>query len=107
MTSEPLDDPTPLNFGNVGCPAMTRRGRGQWGPCPAEPEFAGYLDVTKHVPQARRGTYRAFPCRAHRDLVRDSQPMTDGDWAELAHRREQAERAMAGQPYEKVQPIRR
>jgi hypothetical protein len=32
--------------------------------------------------------------------------MTDEDWAELAHRREQWRRAKAGQPFERVQPIK-
>jgi hypothetical protein len=51
-----LDDPTPVNFGNDGCPAMVRWGHGQWVACPAEPELAGFRTITEHVPATRRGT---------------------------------------------------
>ena len=97
----------PVCFGNAGCPAIVRYGRGQWTSCGAEPELAGYRTITKHVPAARRGTYLLFTCRAHTDLVTDPRPMTADDRDELKHRREQERRALAGGPYERVQPTTR
>jgi hypothetical protein len=41
-----FDDPTPVNVGNPGCPAMARYGHGQWTSCGAKPEVAGYLTVS-------------------------------------------------------------
>jgi hypothetical protein len=101
-----LDDPTPVCFGNPGCPAMIRRNRGQWGSCPAEPEFAGYLSIIEHVLVDRRGIYVLFTCRAHTALVTDPRPMTEADRAELEHRQEQWRLGLAGRPYERVQPVK-
>jgi hypothetical protein len=100
-----LDDPTPVCFGNAGCPAMARYGRGQWTSCGAEPELAGYLTVTEHVPVAQRGIYRLFVCLAHAYLVDGAAPMTEADRAELEHRREQERLALAGKRYERVRPL--
>jgi hypothetical protein len=99
-----LDDPTPINCGNAGCPAMIRYATGHWRSCYAEPEPAGHLTITGHVPVARRGTYRLFVCPAHARLVDGAQPMTDQDRAELGHRREQERLGLAGRPYERVPP---
>ena len=101
-----LDDPTPVCFSNPGCPAMVRYGHGQWTSCRAEPELAGFLTVSEHVPVDRRGTYLLFTCRAHIGLVTDPRPMTDEDRAELEHRREQERLGLAGRPYDRVQPIK-
>ena len=38
-----LDDPVPINYGNPGCPAMVRRGAGQWTSCGGEPVVVGYV----------------------------------------------------------------
>ena len=35
-----FDDPTPVNFGNAGCPAMVRYGHGQWASCGPNPNWA-------------------------------------------------------------------
>ena len=101
-----LDDPTPICYGNAGCPAMVRYGHGQWNSCGGEPVLAGHLTITEHVPVARRGTYRLFVCLAHARLVDGATRMTDQDRAELTHRREQERLGLAGRPYERVQPIR-
>jgi hypothetical protein len=101
-----LDDPTPTNFGNAGCPGMVRYGHGQWTSCGAEPEVAGFPDRSEYVPVARRGTYLLFTCRAHIRLVTDPRPMTEADRTELEHRREQDRLGLAGRPYERVQPIK-
>jgi len=63
-----LDDPTPTNFGNAGCVAMVRENRGQWGSCAGEPELAGHLTVTAHVPLDKRGTYRCSFAPPTQDL---------------------------------------
>jgi hypothetical protein len=60
-----VDDPTPINFGNAGCPAMVRYGHGQWTSCGAEPVVAGYRIVSEYAPVDRRGTYLLFICRGH------------------------------------------
>jgi hypothetical protein len=94
-----LDDPIPINFGNAGCPAMVRRGAGQWGSCPGEPTHAGFVD---HAAGYRPGVrFRVFPCDRHTGQVDDPAPMTDDDRAELEHRREQVRLAMAGKPYDR------
>jgi hypothetical protein len=95
---ELLHDPTPLNYGVPGCPAMVRRGVGQWDHCPRTPAFAGT------VGQGRR-RYRVFACAAHVEHLDDPRPMTDDDRAEFAQRREQWAKAKARQPFERVQPI--
>jgi hypothetical protein len=100
-----LDDPTPINFGNAGCPAMVRCNRGQWGSCGSEPELAGYLTVTAHVPVDMRGTYRIFVCLDHTRLVDDSEPMSAEDRADLEHRREQERLALAGRRYDRARPL--
>jgi hypothetical protein len=100
-----LDDPTPTNFGSAGCPAMVRWGHGQWQACGGRPEFAGHLTVSEHVPVDRRGTYRLFTCSVHTRLVKDPEPMTAADRAELERRREQERLALAGKPYERVRPL--
>jgi hypothetical protein len=101
-----LDDPSPINYGNAGCVAMVRYGHGQWTSCGAEPELAGHLTVSEHVPVGRRGTYRLFVCPDHTRLLNDPQPMSAGDRAELEHRREQERLALAGKRYERVRPLR-
>jgi hypothetical protein len=100
-----LDDPTPVCFSNPGCRAMVRYGHGQWTSCRAEPELAGYLTISEHVPVDRRGTYLLFTCRTHARLVTEPRPMTEADRAELKHRREQERLALAGKPYQEVQPL--
>jgi hypothetical protein len=85
-----LDDSTPVNFGNAGCPAMVRENRGQWGSCGSEPELAGHLTVTAHVPAEKRGIYRLFVCPAHARLVNDPQPMSAADRSGGASKRTRA-----------------
>jgi hypothetical protein len=89
--------------GNAGCPAMVRYGTGQWCSRYAEPELAGHLTITDHVPVARRGTC-GCSCLAHARFVDGAQPMTDEDRAELMHRREQERLGLAGRRYERGQP---
>jgi hypothetical protein len=93
-----LYDPTPINYGAPGCPAMIRRGTGQWDSCSGTPEFAGTVGRGQ-----RR--YRVFACAAHVEHLDDPRSMTDDDRAELAHRRAQWERAKAGSSFEGVQPL--
>jgi hypothetical protein len=76
-----LDDPTPLCFGNAGCPAMVRRGAGQWTSCGADPVAAGYVGCGQD-------RHRVFPCAAHRQCVDDLQPLTEDDRAEVQRRRD-------------------
>ncbi len=99
MTSAELHDPTPINYGVPGCPALVRRVVGQWDHCSGSPEFAGT------VGEGRR-RYLVFACAAHVEHLDDPRPMTDEDRAELAHRREQWQRAKAGLPFERVEPIK-
>jgi hypothetical protein len=75
--------------------------------CRAKPELAGYLTITEHVPADRRGTYLLFTCRTHAHLVTEPRPMTAEDRAELGHQRERERRALAGGPWERIQPISR
>jgi hypothetical protein len=53
-----LDDPTPVCFGNAGCPSMVRYGHGQWTGCGAEPELAGCAASAKYA--TRRCCVRFF-----------------------------------------------
>jgi hypothetical protein len=100
MASPPaFHDPTPVNFGVPGCPAMVRRGSGQWAHCPGVPEWAGTVGEGRH-------RYVVFACGAHREVVDGARAMTDADRAELAHRREQWARAKRGEPFERVAPIK-
>ena len=80
------------------CAAMVRRTVGQWDQCAGTPEFAGT------VSRGRR-CYRVFACAAHVEHLDDLRRMTDDDRAQLAHRREQWQRAKRGLPFERVQPI--
>jgi hypothetical protein len=99
VTGADLHDPTPINVGVPGCPAMVRRHVGQWGHCPGVPDFAGTVSE-------RRRRYRVFACAVHVEHIDRPQRMTDDDRAELEHRREQWARAKRGEPFERVQPIR-
>jgi hypothetical protein len=47
-----------------------------------------------------------FACDAHVEHLDGARPMTDDDGAELAHRREQWQRAKRGEPFEQVEPIK-
>jgi hypothetical protein len=96
----PVDrhDPTPVNIGVGGCPAMIRCGVGQWAHCPGTPEWAGT------VGRGRR-RYLVFRCAAHRGVVHGPRAMTDTDRAELAYRREQWAHAKAGRPFGRVRPV--
>ena len=94
-----LDDPTPINYGVPGCPAMVRSGTGQWSHCGGTPVIAGT------VGRGRR-RYLVFVCATHRcKFDGPRRPMTDADRAELARRREQGRGAKAGHPFQRVQPI--
>jgi hypothetical protein len=84
---------------------MVRYGHGQWTSCGGEPELAGFLTVTAHVPVDMRGTYRLFVCLDHTRLVDDPKPMSAEDRSELEHRREQERLALSGKRYERVRPL--
>jgi hypothetical protein len=99
VTGAELHEPTPINYGVPGCPAMVRRTVGQWDHCSGTPEFAGTVGRSRHQ-------YRVFACAAHVEHLDHPRPMTDDDRAELADRREQWARAKRGLPFERVQPIR-
>jgi hypothetical protein len=94
-----VQDPTPINFGVPGCPAMVRRGVGQWDHCSGTPVWAGTVG-------SGRSRYLVFACAAQRDVVDGPRAMTDDDRAELAWRREQWARAKRGEPFARVQPIK-
>jgi hypothetical protein len=93
-----LDDPVPINYGAPGCPAMVRRGTGQWAQCAGVPEWAGT------VGQGRQ-RYLVFACAAHVEHLDDPRPILDEDRVELERRREQWRRAKRGEPFERVRPI--
>lgn len=92
------DLPAPINFGHPGCPAMVRRGEGQWASCTADPTHAALVG---------RPAVRVFVCPTHLGLpqLRDVTPMSDEDRAELDGRVVQHERALAGLRYERVRPV--
>jgi hypothetical protein len=81
-----LDDPTPVCVSNTGCPAMVRRGAGQWADCGAPPAHAGWVDRVAGRPRGER--VRVFPCEQHAHLVQELRPISDDDRAEVQRRRD-------------------
>jgi hypothetical protein len=54
-----LDDPTLTNYGHAGCPAMARRGVGQWISCSGQPTQAEFIDHAAGYPPGVR--FKVFP----------------------------------------------
>ena len=91
----------PWSADRPGCGAGVRRAHGQWTNCIAPPAWAG----TIRFRYPRRSVWLAFACDEHRDRLDDPRPLTEADRAELLWRREQDSLALAGEQYERPQPL--
>lgn len=87
-----------MNVGSAGCPVMVYRGvQGQPRGCDGEPTHTAVVRWRQ-----RRRWVRVFLCDRHAREVADAEPMTDAHRGQLAERREEVRRALAGLRYRPV-----